>query len=219
MTAKNFLSPDAIEVVPRTSPPREALENSIFAQEKVCPPEYPRKVQFHIASLEALEGGPGRLNLNPSVSLSVGLLGSNSEPFTTDRVKCGSIVNWNSNTPVFFVHESSQIRFELNYHPALRKKSRSLGHITLSIPELLLRAPTGADRESFVEYRIPSASSESHSSSESDRGSQQKSQPINTGKDPLVKFSIRDLVATGAASDAFPGVKQPGSSIGDTAIC
>lgn len=70
-----------------------------------------------------------------------------------------------------------------------------------------------------VEYRIPSASSESHSSSESDRGSQQKSQPINTGKDPLVKFSIRDLVATGAASDAFPGVKQPGSSIGDTAIC
>lgn len=53
-----------------------------------------------VASLEALEGGPGRLNLNPSVSLSVGLLGSNSEPFTTDRVKCGSIVNWNSNTPV-----------------------------------------------------------------------------------------------------------------------
>jgi hypothetical protein len=131
------------------------------------------------------------------------------------------------------VHESSQIRFELNYHPALRKKSRSLGSITLSIPELLLRAPTGADREScesgnsflsykhsslstVVEYRIPSASSGNRSSSESDRGSQQNSQPINTGAVPLLKFSIRDLVATGVVSDAFPSVKQPGSSVGET---
>jgi len=156
------------------------------------------------------------LNLDPSVSLSVRLLGSNSESFTTDRVKCGSIVNWNSNTPVFLVHESSQIRFELNYHSALRKKSRSLGSVTLSIPDLLLRAPTGADRESFVEYRIPSASSGNGSSSESDRGSQQNSQSINAGEGPLLKFSIRDLVATGAAPDAFPSVKIPKSSIGDT---
>ena len=131
----------------------------------------------------------------------------------------------------FLVHETSKIRFELNYHPVLKTRTKSLGSITLSVPELLLKAPTGADRESckfrrllssyehsflstVVEYRIPSMpSSGSRSSSDSDR-SQQNSQPINTGEGPLLKFSVRDLVATGAASDAL--LK---ASIGDTPSC
>ncbi|KIM35338.1 hypothetical protein M413DRAFT_350871 [Hebeloma cylindrosporum] len=213
---KQLLSPDAIEVVPRSPPtPRtpQALEDLMFAKVKVCPPEYPRKLQLHLESIEFEGAGPrtGRLNLNPSVSLSVVLLDSNgtaSFTHTTHRVKWASTIKWSSNTPGFFVHESSQIRFELNYHLALKKKTKSLGSITLGIPELLPRAPTGTDRDSFVNYRIPTiASSENRSSSDSDRGSQPNHQPIDTGESALLTFSIRDLVA----SDTFPSVKLPKS--------
>jgi len=75
--------------------PQFVFRSCIYSDEILIP------VFLLVASLEALEGRPGRLNLDPSVSLSVRLLGSTSESFTTDRVKCGSIVNWNSNTPVW----------------------------------------------------------------------------------------------------------------------
>jgi len=215
---RDFLSPNDIEVVPRTQQAQVSPVHSVFTSEKVHPPKYPRKIQLHIASLE---GGPeqsGRSSLNPSISLSVGLLESDGKPFTTARQKRAPVVNWNSNTPAFFVDESSQIRFELNSHRALKKRPRSLGSVTIGIPELLERAPTGTDRESFVEYRIPQASPSSRTSSDSDRGSasEQSSQlsvEDETGLGPVLKFSIRDLVATGAASDMLLPVKPPISPI------
>jgi len=211
---RNFLSPNDIEVSPRTPQDQEAPVHSVLTSEKVHPPKYPRKIQFHIASLE---GGPeqsGRSNFNPSISLSVGLLESDGQPFTTGRQKRAPIVNWTSNTPAFFVNESSQVRFELNSHRALKKKPRSLGSITIGIPELLARAPTGTDRESFVEYRIPQPSPRSRTSSDSDRASEQSPQLSDEGEfglGPVLRFSIRDLVATGAASDMLLRVKSPSS--------